>query len=273
MNLELLGFLACAIVGILLGLLGAGGSILTVPVLVYFFGLPPLLATSYSLFIVGSTSMVASINKYQRGEVLIKPALLFAFISITAVISIRSCILPHIIYDTFRIGHIEIAYDNLCMLLFAVLMIVAALFMVTQLNDKQFANDEIRGKRWLKVSFFALAIGAVTGLLGAGGGFLIFPVLTLLLHVEVKKAVGTSLTIVALNSFSGFASDMKLPEFNWFFLLTITAIALVGGISGMIIAQKIDSRMIKKCFAWLVLSMGLVILLTEFSKLTALSYK
>lgn len=260
--MELIGYLACASIGISLGLIGAGGSILMVPVLVFLFHMPPVLATSYSLFVVGVTSFFAATGKFRKGDVLIGSALAFGLTSMIVVVAIRHFIIPIIPKSFGHLGNAPVSYDLLCIVFFACLMILAAIVMINKVEKEQV--EIVPGFAGLLRSIpYALLVGTVTGFLGAGGGFMLIPVMTLLLGMDIKKAVGTSLAVVALNSLSGFANDLNQVDINWKFLLIISAIALIGSVAGASLADRINSKKLKACFGWFVLILGILIITGE----------
>ena len=261
--MEMIGYVASLLIGISLGLVGGGGSILTVPVMVYLFGLQPLLATSYSLFVVGSTSLVGAYNSLRKGLVNVRAALLFGASSIVTVFLTRKYLVPAIPKDIVTIGGVTITEALLTMVLFAVLMLVASISMI---RNKKVAVEEKECRdcvRFGKLVIYGIIIGLVTGLLGAGGGFLLIPALVLLLKLPMKKAIGTSLMIIALNSLIGFTGDLGHFSIDWFFLLTITAIAVTGIFIGGFLSKKIPGDKLKKGFGWFVLVMGIYIILKE----------
>lgn len=261
--MEYIGYFASILIGVALGLIGGGGSILTVPVLVYLFGVSPLLSTSYSLFIVGSTSLVGAVNNYKQGFVNVKIALLFGLTSITTVFLTRKFIIPNIPQEVAKIGSFIITESMLMMILFATLMVIAATAMIKNrksIDEKNPVNTKLN---IIKLLVYGIAIGITTGFLGAGGGFLLIPTLVILLGLPMKEAVGTSLLIIALNSLFGFSADLGHFEINWYFLLTITAIALVGLVIGSQIGKKIESIKLKKGFGYFVLIMGIYIIIKE----------
>jgi uncharacterized membrane protein YfcA len=261
--MEVLGYIASLLIGISLGLIGGGGSILTVPVMVYLFGLQPLLATSYSLFIVGSTSLVGALANFKKGLVNIKAALLFGASSIVTVFLVRKFIVPSIPKNILTIGDYIITEPLLTMILFAVLMVVAS---ISMLRIKRVQSEQIEGKNSIplnKLIIYGVAIGLVTGLLGAGGGFLLIPALVFLLRLPMKKAIGTSLLIIALNSLIGFTGDLGHFNIEWFFLLKISAIAIAGIFIGGTFGKRLTGDKLKKGFGWFVLAMGIYIILKE----------
>ncbi|WP_225975421.1 sulfite exporter TauE/SafE family protein [Panacibacter ginsenosidivorans] len=261
-----LGYIAAILIGISLGLIGGGGSILTIPVLVYLFGVQPLLATGYSLFIVGSTSLVGAVKNYRKGNVNIKTALTFSIVSTITVLVTRKFLL-HIIPDNlFTIMGYAITKSLMTMLLFAVVMMIAAVKMIvgTQPKDCPECAEKFQPG---KIIYSGLGIGLLTGLLGAGGGFLIIPALIFLFHLSVKQAIGTSLLIIAINNLLGFTGDIFHTTINWGLLLSVTALAVAGIFIGSKLGEKIHGEKLKKGFGWFVLIMGIYIIIKEIAGL------
>lgn len=261
--MEIFGYIASVLIGVSLGLIGGGGSILTVPVLVYLFHVDATLATSYSLFIVGSTSLAGAYQNFKKGFVSIKTALLFGLSSTTTVFIVRKLIVPLIPLNIIQFDGIIISKTALTMLLFAVLMLLASISMI---RNKQPENRNVIADRKLpfaKLLAYGSGVGIVTGLLGAGGGFLIIPALVLLVKLPMKEAIGTSLLIIALNSLIGFTGDVGQYNIDWGFLLTITTIAIAGIFIGSYIGKSIPAGQLKKGFGWFVLIMGIYILIKE----------
>ena len=257
-------YLASALIGISLGLIGGGGSIMTVPVLVYLFGASPLLATSYSLFIVGSTSMVGAFTNYRKGLVNVKTALLFGLTSISTVFITRKFLLPLIPHNILQVGSFQLTENILTMVLFAVLMVAAATAMIKSGSKTELPHNTGDKKRNItKLLLYGIAIGLATGFLGAGGGFLLIPTLVLLVRLPMKEAVGTSLLVIAMNSLIGFTGDLGHFTIDWGFLLKITAIAIAGIFAGGLIGRRVDAGKLKKGFGWFVLAMGIYILAKE----------
>lgn len=261
--MEIAGYLASALIGISLGLIGGGGSILTVPVLVYLFGINPLLATSYSLFIVGLTSLIGSYNNFKNNLVSVKTAIYFGAASIITVFLTRKFLVPSIPHHLFTVAGFEFTSSVFTMVLFAILMLAASVSMIKNGNlaapDKE-CTDCIK---FLKLLGYGVTIGIITGLLGAGGGFLLIPALVFLVKLPMKKAIGTSLLIIALNSLIGFAGDLGHFKIDWIFLLTLSTIAIAGIFMGGILGKKITGDKLKKGFGWFVLLMGIYILIKE----------
>lgn len=261
--MEIAGYIAAIFIGISLGLVGSGGSILTVPVLVYLFSVAPVDATSYSLFIVGLTSAVGSFNFLRRGLVSKKILALFGIPSIISVVLTRTFLLPIIPEKIIKLGPVLITRDVLLLILFGVLMIGAAYGMIRKkVRPLAAAGEENK----LNISLIILQgffTGFITGLVGAGGGFLIIPALVMLLKVPIKAAVGNSLAIIAANSFIGFLSSHNHDVLNWKLLLSVAALAITGIFIGIGLSKKIDGAKLKPAFGWFILVMGIYIILKE----------
>ena len=262
--MELIGYITAVLIGVSLGLIGGGGSILTVPLLVYLFSIPPVMAVSYSLFIVGVTSLLGAFNNFRKGQASLNLALPLGIVSPATVFFVRRDVVPHIPEQLWTIGRLEITKSVLTMILFAVLMLAAAVSMLKKSTAPSVKSTNVRSmKDYFQLALFGLGIGCVTGFLGAGGGFLIIPALVLLLNIPMKEAVGTSLFIIAINSLVGFTGDLGHYDNDWTFLLCITVIASVGIVIGTQLAKKIPSEKLKKGFGWFVLVMGVYIIAQE----------
>ena len=261
--LEIFGYVAAAFIGLSLGLIGGGGSILTVPVLVYLFGIDAVTATAYSLFIVGATSLVGAWPKHKEGLVDLKTALAFGAPSIVAVYLTRAWLVPFIPDPVLAVGEFELSKRLLLMGLFALLMVFASLSMIRDKKPVAQASGGEQGFRWGLILLEGAVVGVLTGLVGAGGGFLIIPALVLFTGLPMKKAVGTSLLIIAAKSLIGFTGDLGQLQPNWTLLGLVTAIAIAGILVGNVLARRIDGAKLKKGFGWFVLVMGIYILLKE----------
>jgi len=262
--MEVIGYIAAAIIGISLGLIGGGGSILTVPVLVYLFGIEPVLATAYSLFIVGSASLVGAVPKYRQGLINIKTAVIFGIPSIAAVFATRKYIVPQIPTVVFRIGDSEVTKSLLMMLLFAILMVAASISMIRNKNvDEEKDHVSEQKFNYPLILLEGIVVGVLTGLVGAGGGFLIIPALVLLSKLPMKQAVGTSLLVIAAKSLIGFTGDLSHYTMDWQLLLVVTTIAIAGIFIGTWMSSRVSSEKLKKGFGWFVLVMGINIIIKE----------
>jgi uncharacterized membrane protein YfcA len=209
------GLLASIVIGISLGLIGGGGSILTVPVLVYLFGVEPVEATAYSLFIVGFSSLVGVWPKFKQGLVHVKTALVFGAPSILAVFATRKWIVPSIPDEVFSVGEWLVTKDILMMMLFALLMIAASVSMIRE-PKKQVQETGPQQFNYVMILIEGSVVGVLTGLVGAGGGFLIIPALVMLSKLPMKMAVGTSLVIIAAKSLIGFLGCYRLCNGRYF---------------------------------------------------------
>ena len=262
--MEIFGYLASLLIGLSLGLIGGGGSILTLPVLVYLFGVSPTLATAYSLFIVGAASLVGAWPKHKEGLINYKTALVFGIPSIAAVFITRKFLLPAIPNDLFSLGDLAVSKDLLLMVLFAILMVLAS---VSMIRDGKPSNQTTTGPQKFNYPLIVLegtVVGVLTGLVGAGGGFLIIPALVVLSKLPMKQAVGTSLLIIAAKSLIGFTGDLMTGKaMDWTLLISVTSIAVAGIFLGNSLSRKIDGASLKKGFGWFVLVMGTYILLKE----------
>lgn len=258
--MEIIGYLASILIGVSLGFIGGGGSILTVPVLVYLFAVDTVLATTYSLFVVGTTSLVGSISFFRKGLVHLKIVCYFGIPSIAAVFLTRNFILPTIPEKIMGLGSFTFTKPTLLMVLFAILMIFASYSMI-----KNVVKDRSQNKQMpiLAVTMQGLVTGLVTGMIGAGGGFLIIPALVNFLRLPIKMAIGTSLLIVALNSLAGFGFSIGQNPIQWSFLLSVTFTAIVGVFIGSYLSTQIDGEKLKPAFGWFVLVMGIYILVKE----------
>jgi uncharacterized membrane protein YfcA len=261
--MEIIGYLASALIGISLGLIGGGGSILTVPVLVYLLGVNAVEATAYSLFIVGSTALVGAYPKYKQGLVNLKTALIFGIPSIIAVYLTRKFLVPAIPTELFTVGGLMITKSILMMLLFAVLMVFASVSMIKDQKVGSNQKDAVQKFNYPMILLEGAIVGMLTGLVGAGGGFLIIPALVLFTGLPMKEAVGTSLLIIAAKSLIGFTGDLGHFEMNWNLLLIVSGIAIAGIFLGNYLSLKIDGAKLKKGFGWFVLVMGLYIIAKE----------
>ncbi len=261
----ILGYILAGVTGVSLGLIGGGGSILTVPVLVYVIGISPALATSYSLFIVGVTALAGAVNNYFKGLVNVRIAFLFGAVSVLTVYLTRRWLLPAIPQKLFFVQQFEVTKPMATMVLFALLMLMSAVALIKNTKQQQVNNTGANQhlKSGAKFFGYGILVGLITGLLGAGGGFLIIPVLVLMLKLPMKEAVGTSLFIIALNSLLGFAGDAGHYNVDWNLLLSITAVAIAGVFLGTALAKKISGQKLKKGFGWFVLLMGLFIIYKE----------
>ena len=262
--MEVIGYIASVFIGISLGLIGGGGSILTVPVLVYLFGVTPEMSTAYSLFIVGITALVGSFRNASLGQIEYRTALVFAVPAFIAVYLTRRFLVPSIPDPVFSTEIMTLSKDTAIMVFFALIMLAASVSMIRS------HKDEIEVAQKLVFNYPAIIIegalvGVLTGVVGAGGGFLIIPALVLFAKLPMKKAVGTSLLIIAFKSLIGFKGDLDRPDLiiDWTLLLSISAIAIGGIFVGIYLTRFIDGTRLKKGFGWFVLAMAIYIILKQ----------
>lgn len=259
-----LGYVSAVLIGLILGLIGGGGSILTVPVLVYLFHIHPALATGYSLFIVGSTSLVGVFTKWKENDVDVKTALWFGFPSMLAVFLIRKWILPIIPDSLFFFGDFQLTKSTFMMLLFALLMLFAALKMLRPTKDDKSHSAPITSHSFT-LAWQGFVVGLLTGFVGVGGGFLIVPALVMFRKLPMKSAIGTSLLIISVNSLVGFSGDVwsQGEQMNWNFLVLISSLSIVGILLGVQLSKTLEAKYLRKGFAWFVFAMSIFILVKE----------
>lgn len=265
--MELFGYLASIIMGVTLGLIGGGGSILTVPILVYLFNTNPITATAYSLFIVGSTALVGGLSYLKKGEVDLKTGFTFAVPSFIGVYLTRAYLMPSLPDPVFSLGSYVVTKPLLVMVVFAVLMLAASVSMIK--TPKQKANRMLLSQKakMALIGIEGLVVGVVTGFVGAGGGFLIIPALVLLVGMPMKIAVGTSLFIIAAKSLIGFLGDLQhQTHIQWNLMLSITGLAVFGLFLGMLLSKKVSEKGLKKGFGYFVLIMGSFILFDQLNR-------
>ena len=261
--MEILGYIASVIMGLTLGLIGGGGSILTVPILVYLFDVDPVLSTAYSLFVVGLTSIFGSYSHFRKGNVHLKTAIIFGIPSIIAVFLVRKFVVPSIPETVFSLGSFVFTKAIFVMVLFAVLMLFASISMIRKPKSQPEEKKEVKFN-YLLISVEGIVVGGVTGLVGAGGGFLIIPALVLFAGLSMKQAVGTSLLIIALKSLIGFTGDLGSGmNIDYTFMIIFSAFAVIGILIGSYLSRHISNEKLKPAFGWFVLVMGVYIFAKE----------
>ena len=260
--MELIGYALSILIGISLGLIGSGGSILTVPLLVYFFHVSPLLATTYSLAIVGLSSIAGVISRLKQKLVDFKTILVFGLPSIVGVFLARKFILPAIPEQMNWGANLVLTKGHFIMLFFATLMLIAALSMILGKNKKE--EEGILPVYGFSLMLVGLAEGLLTGIVGAGGGFLIIPALVLLAKLPMKKAIATSLVIISIKSLVGFTGDLLHTAVDWSFLSKIILLATLGIITGNYLNKKMEGAKLKKGFGFFVLAMAIIIFIEQF---------
>lgn len=263
----IVGCIAFLLIGLTLGLIGGGGSILGVPVLVYIMGYNAEEATSYSLFIVGITSLIGSISYLKKGDISFEAILQFAIASLITVFCVRKFMMPNI-PSVINFSGIEISKQMLIMLLFSILIVTSSISMIKKKTYNRI--NEVKWDEFAKspmglpfVILLGIIVGVITGFVGAGGGFIIVPVLIFFLRLNFKKAIGTSLCIVALNSLIGFTGNIGHQKIDWLMLIIISAICIIGILLGSMLSAKVSSQKLKPAFGWFTLVVGLFVLIKE----------
>ncbi|ARV09086.1 permease [Winogradskyella sp. PC-19] len=262
-NHEILGYTASVIAGVIMGLIGGGGSILTVPILVYLLAFNPIVATAYSLFVVGATSTIGALQSLRRGLVDYKAAIIFAIPSIIGVYLTRKFLVPALPDVMFVIGDFKVTSGIFIMLVFAIVILLASISMITKkVNSIDDGESDISYNTFI-VLILGLATGIISGFVGAGGGFLNIPVLVFFVRLPMKKAIGTSLFIISIKSLIGFLGDIEHIDIDWVFLLKFTFFSIIGILIGIYLSKFINGKKLKKGFGFFTLVMGTYIILKE----------
>ena len=261
--MEIFGYLMAIAIGVSLGLIGGGGSILAVPVLAYLFGMDEKVATAYSLFIVGTAALVGALRQHRNGNVDWRTAVVFGLPAIAGVWAVRHYIVPALPDVLFTAGDLDFTRRMGMFGLFAVLMVWAAWSMLSSKERKSGSGDV--NYNYPLILAEGLIVGAITGFVGAGGGFLIIPALVILANLEIKRAIGTSLMIIALKSLLGFfLGDAMTTAIDWLFLAQFTGLAVVGIFAGVFLGRFIDGARLKKGFGYFIIAMAVFIFTMEF---------
>ena len=262
-----LGFIAFLVIGVILGLIGGGGSILGVPVLVYILNYSAEEATTYSLFIVGLSSLIGAISYLRKGEISGEALYEFALASLVSVFCVRKFLMPAIPDQIHMIGTL-ISKDLLIMVLFSLLILSSSISMIRK--RKPGSKSQVRWDEFARspmglpfVIVLGIAVGFITGFVGAGGGFIIVPVLIFFLRLNFKKAIGTSLFIIAINSLVGFTGNIGNQDINWLFLVSISAMSVIGIMIGSKLSGKVSPKKLKPAFGWFTLIVGVAVLVKE----------
>jgi uncharacterized membrane protein YfcA len=259
-SMELSGYIASFFVGLILGVLGSGGSLLSIPILVYLFSLDVVVASGYSLFIVGITSLVGALQRYATHKVDLRIAVTFGIPSIVSIFATRKWIVVAIPEIILKTPSFLLSRRVLILGLFAILVILASILMIAKKDNPKKPGQAINSGMLI---FQGMLIGFLTGLVGVGGGFLIIPSLVFLTNIPFKTAVGTSLVIISIKSLFGFLGDLLNYPIDWPFLLTVSAIAIAGILAGNRYSMKVSGPFLKKSFGWFTLTLGIAILIKE----------
>ena len=258
---NILGVIGALVIGVFLGITGGGGSILTVPILVYLLGVMPITATAYSLFIVGTTALFGTFRNMMKRMIDFRVAFVFSIPAFIAVYLTRKLIIPSIPTIIFTVQDFVLTKDLAIMIFFAFIMFFAAISMIR--TRKDIVVKQVRGFNYFIIIIEGFVVGILTGLVGAGGGFLIIPALVLFADLPMKRAVATSLMIISIKSLIGFLGDIGNIEIDWEFLLMFSILSIIGIIIGIYLSNFIDGKKIKKAFGWFVLVMAIYIIIKE----------
>jgi uncharacterized membrane protein YfcA len=259
---QIIGYILAVFVGMTLGMLGSGGSILSVPILVYVMGIEPTLATAYSLFIIGTTSLVGGIHKAKQKLVDFNKVVLFGIPAVISVFITRKILVPRIPDIIFSNGSFTLSKSILIMIVFAIVMIFASVRMIKPLKERTI-TDGLK-LNYYKIALLGILIGLISGFVGAGGGFLIVPTLLFFVKTPMKMAVGTSLFIVSSQSLIGFVGDIMGNQIiDWELLQLFTLASIIGIFIGSFLSKKVEDEKLKTGFGWFVLAMGIYIIIKE----------
>lgn len=258
--MEILGYIAAIIIGLVLGIIGGGGSILSVPVFVYFFEMDAVTATAFSLFVVGITSIVGSVKFIRRGQVNFRIAWLFGIPSMLGILFSRRLVIPHMPEYIINRWGITLTKDMFILVVFAIVMLFSSIKMIKKSRREGNFGGNIQ---YTLLVSQGLLVGIITGLVGAGGGFLIVPALVMLLGMKIKEAVATSLFIISVNTIIGFISSLDQIKIDWWFLLSFSALSVIGILIAAGISRKIEGAKLRPLFGWTVLVMGIWIIVHE----------
>lgn len=261
-TVQIFGYFGALAIGLILGLMGSGGSLMAVPVLTYLFHISPVTTTAYSLFVVGTSASVGVLRNFNKGLIDLKVALIFAVPAFIAVYMARKFVVPVIPEELWSTERFILTRDMGIMVFFAVLMAVASISMIRKKGVSTEGNGPARYNYPLIV-FEGIVIGSLTGIVGIGGGFLIIPALVLCVKLPMKKAVATSLLIIALKSLIGFTGDLGHLEINWSFLIRFTLISILGIFMGMYLSSFVKGDRLKRTFGWFVLMVAIGIFYKE----------
>lgn len=263
--IEIIGYICAVLIGLILGLMGGGGSIITVPVLVYIMALSPVTATAYSLFIVGTTSAFGTVQNLKNKLVDIKTSIMFALPSLVGVYISRKYVIPAIPETLLNVSGFELHKGMFLMVLFAIVMLLAAKSMLKSRKQEDLAEakPEATSTEIAMTLFQVFLIGILVGLIGAGGGFLFIPILVFINKLPMKTAVATSLFIIAINSLIGFIGDIGSTEIDWIFLLKFSFFSIIGIFVGIYLNRYINEKQLKKGFGYFVMIMSIVIFVKE----------
>ena len=264
-SLEIIGYCSSILIGIVLGLVGGGGSILTTPVLIYLFSTDDEVATSYSLFVVGVSALVGILQRLGTPFISIREGLIFAIPSTITAFTMRSLIMPNI-PEQLHFFSTDIQKNSLIIVVLGLLMIFTAVKMLLT-KEKERLHKHVP---LTLVMAFGIATGILAGFVGAGGGFLIVPAL-IFMGLPTKKAIGTSMLVITIQSSIAFLGDFNSDKImgdnglNWSLLLTLTALTVAGVLVGGKLSKYVNGATLKKGFGILVLAIGALLVMDKLT--------
>ena len=260
--LEIIGYFGAFLTGVVIGLFGGGGSILAVPIFVYLFKLNPILATSYSMFVVGFSATIGTIINIKKKLIEYNTAIIFIIPALISVFLTRRFVIPNLPDVIASLGSFVFTKDMGLMLLFSFIILLSAFFMMKKSRTK-IASNLKRDINYSLLVLIGLGVGLLTGLVGAGGGFIIVPALVLFARLEIKQAVATSLIIITFNSLIGFTTDLTFLNIDWYFLISFTMFSVSGIFLGTHLSTLVKESTLKTNFARFMVLMALVIIFKE----------
>lgn len=261
-TVQIFGYFGALLVGVVLGLMGSGGSLMAIPIFTYLFHISPVTTTAYSLFVVGTSASIGALRNWNKGLIDFRIAIVFAIPAFIAVFIVRKYLLPIIPLELFTIFDLVVTKDMAVMVFLAIIMLFSAISMIWKRKLPKGGHHSI-GFNYKLIVLQGISIGLITGAVGIGGGFLIIPTLVLLVKLPMKKAVATSLFIIAIKSLIGFMGDLGHMEINWQFLLGFTMVSTLGIFVGMYLSSFIKGEKLKKSFGWVVMVLAIGIFYKE----------
>ncbi|MEZ5014161.1 MAG: sulfite exporter TauE/SafE family protein [Chitinophagales bacterium] len=265
--MEIVGYFSALLIGFALAVFGAGGSILTIPILIYLFGYAPLPATTYAFIIVGFTAAIGTLQNIRQRNVYLRPAIFFAFPSVLSIFLVRNVILPNIPEQVGHIGNITLTKDLIVLAVFSVIMAVAGFKMIRSRHGEDAPQGD-GGMHPFMLMLLGAMVGFVLGFAGVGGGFLITPALVMFAKLPIRRAIGTSLLIISLNSFVGFFSSLQMhADIDWAFIAIFIALTALGIFLGNLLSGRIRSSQLQGAFGWFLFAFGIFMIVSEIMDL------